>query len=213
METNKAIRVLLADDHAVVRSGLGAVIMANDGFELVGEAGNGEEAVRQCQKLKPDVVLMDIMMPVMDGVAATKLVHEKCPGTAVIALTSFKEKDLVEGILKAGALSYLLKNVTADELVAAIRGAVAGQARMSPEATQALIQSIREPKAESYDLTDREKEILALIVEGLSNEAIAEKLVVSHSTVKFHVSNVLGKLGVGSRSEAIALAYKNHLVR
>ena len=205
------IRVLLADDHTVVRSGLGAVLMAQDDMALVGEAANGEEAVRQCERLRPDVVLMDLMMPVMDGVAATKAIHERCPEVRVITLTSFKEKELVEGALKAGAISYLLKNVSADELVAAIRGAVSGQPRLSPEAAQVLIQDIREPK-QNYGLTDREKEILGLMIEGLPNDAIAARLVLSRSTVKFHVSNILSKLGAATRTEAVALAIKQHLV-
>ena len=127
-----AIRVLLVDDHAVVRSGLGAVLMANDDFLLVGEAGNGEEAVRLCERLQPDVVLMDLMMPVMDGVTATRIIREKWLNVSVIALTSFKEKEMVEGALKAGAISYLLKTVTAQELETAIRRAVSGQSWISP---------------------------------------------------------------------------------
>lgn len=212
MEPRQKIRVLLVDDHVVVRSGLGAVLMVNDDLTLVGEAGNGEEAVRKCEELQPDVVLMDLMMPVMDGVKATCIIRERWQNINVIALTSFKEKDLVEGALKAGAISYLLKTVTAEELVTTIRDAVNGQSRLSPEATQVLVQGIKEPKPVSYDLTEREKEILALMVEGLQNLEIAGRLVVSQSTVKFHVSNILSKLGVTSRTEAVALALKHHLV-
>jgi two-component system, NarL family, response regulator LiaR len=206
------IKVLLVDDHAVVRSGLGAVLMTNEDLELVGEASNGEEAIRQVDRLRPDVVLMDILMPVMDGVQATKAIHDKHPEVRIIALTSFKEKDMVEGALKAGALSYLIKNVSADELVTAIRGAMSGQPRLSPEAAQVLIQDMKQPTTPGYDLTEREKEILALMVEGLPNNGIAEKLIVSQSTVKFHVSNILSKLGVSSRTEAVAMALKLHLV-
>jgi NarL family two-component system response regulator LiaR len=213
MTESAKIKVLLVDDHAVVRSGLGAVLLSFEDMTLVGEAGNGEEAIRLCEKLQPDVVLMDLMMPVMDGVAATAAIKKQCPRISIIALTSFKEKEMVEGALKAGALSYLLKNVSASELVTAIRGALAGQPRLSPEAAQVLIQDIKEPAAPSYDLTDREKEILVLMVEGLPNTAIAERLVVSQSTVKFHVSNVLSKLGVTSRTEAVALALKHKLVK
>jgi two-component system, NarL family, response regulator LiaR len=213
MTESPSIKVLLVDDHAVVRSGLGAVLLTYDDMILVGEAGNGEEAVRLCEKLQPDVVLMDLMMPVMDGVAATAAIKKQWPRTNIIALTSFKEKEMVEGALKAGALSYLLKNVSASELATAIRGAVSGQPRLSPEAAQVLIQDMKEPPAQTYDLTDREKEILSLMVEGLPNTAIAERLVVSQSTIKFHVSNVLSKLGVSSRTEAVALALKNHLVK
>jgi two-component system, NarL family, response regulator LiaR len=213
MTNKKQIRVLLVDDHAVVRSGLGAVLMANDDFTLVGEAGNGEVAVRLCGQLQPDVVLMDLIMPVMDGVTATRIIREKWLNVSVIALTSFKEKEMVEGALKAGAISYLLKTVTAEELASAIRGAVAGESRLSPEATQVLIQGVKEPGPVNYELTEREKEILALMVEGLANSDIADRLVVSQSTVKFHVSNILGKLGCSSRTEAVSLALKNKLVK
>ena len=213
MGESAPIKVLLVDDHAVVRSGLGAVLLSYDDMTLIGEAGNGEEAIRFCEKLQPDVVLMDLMMPVMDGVAATMAIKKYWPGINIIALTSFKEKEMVEGALKAGAMSYLLKNVSANELVTAIRGAVAGQSRLSPEAAQVLIQDIKEPPTQTYDLTDREKEILALMVEGLPNTSIAERLFVSQSTIKFHVSNVLAKLGVSSRTEAVALALKHHLVK
>lgn len=213
MSQQNPIKVLLVDDHAVVRSGLGAVLMSYDDMSLVGEASNGEEAIKLCEKLKPDVVLMDVMMPVMDGVTATKIIHERFPDIRIITLTSFKEKDMVEGALKAGAMSYLIKSVSAEELVAAIKGAVAGKTSISPEAAQVLVQSLKEPKPETYDLTDREREILSLMVEGLPNNEIAERLVVSHSTVKFHVSNILSKLGVTSRTEAVALALKNKLVK
>jgi NarL family two-component system response regulator LiaR len=210
---SEPIKVLLADDHAVVRSGLGAVLLSYDDLILVGEAGNGQEAIQLCEKHKPNVVLMDILMPVMDGVAATAAIHEKWPDIRIIALTSYKEKDMVEGALKAGALSYLIKNVSAEELVGAIRGAMSGQPKLSPEAAQVLIQEMKKPSMPAYDLTDREKEILALMVEGLANTGIADKLVVSRSTVKFHVSNILSKLGVTSRTEAVAMALKQNLVK
>ena len=162
--------------------------------------------------MKPDVVLMDLMMPVMDGVAATREIHQKCPDIKIIVLTSFKEKEYVEGALKAGALSYLLKNVSAQELITAIHNAVAGQPRLSPEAAQVLIQDFKQPKIEDFDLTDREKEILKLMAEGLPNADIAQRLVVSQSTVKFHVSNILSKLGVTTRTEAVSMALKKRLV-
>ena len=207
------IKVLLADDHKVVRSGLAAMLSAEPDLELVGEAGDGEEAVRLCRRFKPDVVLMDLLMPVMDGVAATAAVATECPDTRIIILTSFKEKDQVDGALKAGALSYLLKNVTAEELVGAIRGAVQGRPQLSPEATRVLIQEIRTPAGRDYDLTAREKEILSLMVDGLANSAIATRLGVSASTIKFHVSNILSKLEVTSRTEAVSLALKQKLIQ
>jgi NarL family two-component system response regulator LiaR len=213
MTQSNTIKVLLVDDHMVVRSGLSTVLAVYDDMQLVGEAGDGEEALRLCERLRPDVVLMDLLMPKMDGVAAIQVIKERWPQIQVIALTSFKEKEYVEGALKAGASGYLLKNVGAEELVNAIRRAAAGQPSLSPEAAQVLIQKVNEPPPPGQDMTDREKEILALMVEGLSNNEIAERLVVSPSTVKFHVSNVLSKLGVTGRTEAVALAIKYKLVK
>jgi NarL family two-component system response regulator LiaR len=213
MSEEKVIRVLLVDDHAVVRSGLGTFLLVYDDLELVGEASGGEQAVMLCEKLQPDVVLMDLVMPEVDGATATRLIRERFPHIQVIALTSFKEKDLVEGALQAGAIGYLLKNVSADELAGAIRAAHAGRPTLAPEATQVLIRAATAPPEPGYDLTERETEILALMVEGMNNPEIAEELVVSRSTVKFHVSNILSKLGVSSRTEAVALAVQKKLVK
>ncbi|MBN1367265.1 MAG: response regulator transcription factor [Dehalococcoidales bacterium] len=213
MAETEEIKVLLVDDHTVVRSGLGAVLAISDDLKLIGEASDGEEAVRFCERTQPDVILMDLLMPKMDGVAATIAIKERWPKIQIIVLTSFKEKEYVEGALKAGAISYLLKNVSAEELVNAIRKAASGQSSLSPEAAQVLIQKMNEPAQPGQDMTDREREILALMVEGLSNNNIAERLFVSQSTVKFHVSNVLSKLGVTSRTEAVALAVKHRLVK
>ncbi len=213
MTQSGPIKILLADDHMVVRSGLSTVLAVYDDMKLVGEAGDGEEAVRLCERLQPDVVLMDLLMPRMDGVTATRIIKERWPKIQVIALTSFKEKEYVEGAIKAGANGYLLKNISAEELVSAIRRAAAGQPSLSPEAAQVLIQKVNEPAAPGQDMTDREKEILALMVEGLNNNEIAGRLVVSQSTVKFHVSNILSKMGVTGRTEAVALAVKHHLVK
>ena len=213
MTLKSPIRVLLVDDHTVVRSGLGAVLAASDDLTLVGEAGDGEEAIRQCERLNPDVILMDLLMPNMDGVAATEAIHKRWPAIRIIALTSFKEKEYVEGALKAGAISYLLKNVSAAELVSAVRRAVSGQSSLSPEAAQILVQTVHEPGQLGSDLTDREREILKLMVDGLPNAAIADRLIVSQSTIKFHVSNILSKLNASSRTEAVALAMKHRLVK
>jgi NarL family two-component system response regulator LiaR len=203
---------MIVDDHAVVRSGLAAFLLAFDDLELVGEAGGGEEAVHLCTQVQPDVVLMDLVMPKMDGATATRAIRERCPQVQVIALTSFKEEELVQGVLQAGAISYLLKNVSADELVSAIRAAHAGRPILAPEAAQALIHAATHPPAPGQDLTPREREVLALMVAGLNNPDIAQRLVVSQSTVKFHVSSILSKLGAASRTEAVALAVQHHLV-
>lgn len=212
MTGTEPIRVLLVDDHAVVRSGLAAFLLAFDDLELVGEASDGREAVQLCAEVAPDVVLMDLVMPEMDGAAATRAIRECCPRVQVIVLTSFKEEDLVQGALQAGAISYLLKNVSAEELAAAIRAAHGGRPTLAPEAAQALVRAAAQPPPCGHDLTPREREVLALMTEGLSNPEIADRLVVSQSTAKFHVSSILSKLGASSRTEAVALALQHHLV-
>ena len=206
------IRVMIVDDHAVVRSGLSAFLLAFDDLELVAEAGSGREAVRRCREVHPDVILMDLVMPEMDGAATTKAIRDEFKDVQVVALTSFQEDNLVQGALKAGAIGYLLKNVSAEELAHAIRSAHAGRATLAPEAAQALIHAATKPADTGFDLTEREREVLALMVKGLSNPDIADRLIVSRSTVKFHVSSILSKLGVSGRTEAVALALERKLV-
>jgi NarL family two-component system response regulator LiaR len=205
------IRVMLVDDHAVVRSGLSAFLSVNPDFELVGEAENGEQAVLRAGMLKPNVILMDLMMPVMDGIAATRAIKKQHPGIQIIALTSFQEDELVQNALKAGAVGYLMKNVTARELAAAIRAAMDGKVTLAPEAVQALVHASQET-APAENLTEREREVLKLMVDGLNNAEIAGRLVVSLSTVKYHISNILMKLGVDNRVAAVTTAIQKKLV-
>jgi two-component system, NarL family, response regulator LiaR len=206
------IKVLLVDDHAVVRSGLSKFLMVNKDLELVGEASDGSEAVKMVSLRKPDVVLMDLMMPGVDGITATREIHEKFPNVKVIALTSFSEQNMVQGALQAGASGYLQKNVTATELGNAIRSAYAGRMTLSPEAAQVLANSVSQPQLPGNELTERERDVLRCMVEGLNNNEIAEKLVISLGTVKFHVSNIFQKLGVDSRVEAVKAAIEQKLV-
>lgn len=212
MTPSPRIRVLVVDDHAMVRRGLAAFLKAFDDLELAGEAASGRAAVDLCIRLQPDVVLMDMVMPDMDGAAVTRLLRSQNPAIQVIALTSFMEEILVQSALHAGAIGYLLKDVSADELAQAIRAAHAGRATLSPEAAQALVQAASKPPPPGFDLTERERAVLALMVEGLNNTQIAAKLTVSPSTVKSHVSNILSKLGVASRTEAVTLALRNRLI-
>lgn len=212
MNTETPIRVMLVDDHAVVRSGLSKFLMVYPDLQLVGEADSGEEAVQRCQLLRPDVVLMDLKMQGMDGVTATRLIREKCPPTQVVVLTSFHDEAMVQGALQAGAMGFLLKDVTAADLARAVRSAHAGRITLATEATEALIHAAIQSPPPGDDLTAREREVLTLMAEGLSNNEIADRLVVSVSTVKFHVSSILSKLGVESRVAAVTLAIQRHLV-
>jgi NarL family two-component system response regulator LiaR len=205
------IRIMLVDDHAVVRSGLSAFLSVIPDMELVGEAENGEQAVVRAGLLQPDVMLMDLMMPVMDGVAAIRAIKARHPGIQIIALTSFQEDELVQNALKGGAVGYLMKNVTARELAVAIRAAKDGKMTLSPEAAQALVRASQQAQ-ETETLTEREREVLKLMVEGLNNAEIAERLVVSLSTVKYHISNILMKLGVDNRVAAVSMAIQKRLV-
>ncbi|OQY16565.1 MAG: DNA-binding response regulator [Anaerolineaceae bacterium 4572_32.2] len=181
-------------------------------LELVGEACDGREALSVCERARPDVILMDLLMPKMDGTATIQVIRERWPQTQIVTLTSFGEKELVHEALRAGAISYLLKNVSVDELADAIRAAHAGRPTLAPEATQALIQAASQEPEPVYDLTRREYEVLELMVEGLTNPDIAARLTISRSTARAHVSHILSKLEVSNRAEAVALALRSELV-
>ncbi len=210
--TSNPIRVMLVDDHTMVRRGLATFLMVFDDLELVGEAENGASAIQRCAEVWPEVVLMDMVMPDQDGVSATRAIRQQFPSVQVIALTSFKDRQLIKNALEAGAIGYLLKDVSADELARAIRAAHAGRATLSPEIAQVIVQAAGEAPPPGFDLTERERAVLVLLVEGLSNTQIAARLVVSPSTIKSHVSNLLSKLGVASRTEAVTLALRHGLV-
>jgi len=209
---SQPIRVMLVDDHTMVRRGLATMLKVFDDLQLAGEAESGAAAIQLCAEVLPDVVLMDLVMPDMDGTTATRAIRQQFPGAQVIALTSFSEGELIKKALEAGAIAYLLKDISADELARAIRAAHAGRATLSPEAAQALVQTANQPPAPGLDLTQREREVLTLMIEGLNNTQIAGRLTVSPSTIKSHVSNILSKLGVASRTEAVTLALRHHIV-
>lgn len=206
------IRVMIVDDHAVVRSGLSALIFVHSDLELVAEAIDGKEALELCQTRRPDVILMDLVMPDMDGLSAMKQIRRDYPDIRVVVLTSFPEEQYVKDALDAGATSYLLKNATATELIDAIRAAYSGEARMAKEATNALIHMAIAPPKIGHDLTGREREVLTLIVQGMNNTEISESLTISLSTVQFHVSNILSKLDASNRVQATAVAIRHKLV-
>ena len=213
MITDETIRVMLVDDHDMVRRGLAAFLNVKQDLELVGEARDGREAIREVSLCKPDVILMDLIMPEMDGAAATRKIRRMYPDIQIIALTSFQETELIRGALQAGAIGYLLKNVSVDDLASAIRAAHSGQSTLAPEVVQALLSSgSGVPETRDYGLTKREMEVLELLVQGLNNREIAEELVVSRATAKAHVSHILAKMDVSNRAEAIVLALRSDLV-
>ncbi|MGD9316359.1 MAG: response regulator transcription factor [Anaerolineae bacterium] len=203
---------MTVDDHEILRGGIRFLLLAFDDMELVGEAHSGEQALSLCGQLQPDVVLMDMMMPGMDGVETTQALREQYPDIQVLALTSFYDHNLVQGVMQAGAVGYLLKGASMDELAEAIRAAHAGRPTLAPEAVQALVQSGAPPQKIGDDLSEREREVLVLLVQGLSNAEIAERLIVSTGAAKYHVSSILSKLGAANRTEATALALQHDLV-
>ncbi len=210
---DKKIRVLIVDDHQVVRQGFAVFLKAFPDLEFVGEALNGEEAVVLAGQLEPDVILMDMIMPRMNGVDATQTIRDRYPHVQVIALTSFTDnKQLVQEALNAGAIGYLFKDVSIADLAKAIRLANEGIPILAPEATRMLIQSKTQRSPKDFNLSKRELEVLALLIEGLSNADIAERMTVSASTIKFHVSSILGKLGASTRTEAVSIAHQNKII-
>lgn len=205
------IRILIVDDHSVVRQGLQMFLALDPEIEVAGEVGNGAEAVEFVRKVKPDVVLMDLLMPVMDGIEATKIIRRDYPDTEVVALTSVLEDNAVVGAIRAGAIGYLLKDTEADELVRAIKAAAAGQVQLSPKAAERLMREVRAPESPEK-LTERETDVLRLLAEGKANKEIAQDLTISETTVKTHVSNILMKLDVPSRTQAALYAVRIGLV-
>ena len=213
MTDNSQIRVLVVDDHKVVRKGLRTFIAVHDDLDLVGEAGNGEEAIEQCEALHPDVVLMDLKMPVMDGPTAIGHIRRRFPEVEIVALTSFDDDTMAHRALEAGAIGYLFKDVEEDELMSAIRLAHQGRGVVAPEAMRAVIsRSLKEEDDYSVRLTVREQEALDLVARGMTNPEIADKLMISVSTVNFHVHNVLDKLGAKTRTEAVVIAAREGLI-
>jgi NarL family two-component system response regulator LiaR len=206
-----AIRTLIVDDHSVVRQGLHMFLSLDPEIEVVGEAANGAEAIQMVKSLGPDVVLMDLLMPVMDGISATQVIRRDYPDTEVVALTSVLEDESVINAVRAGAIGYLLKDTQAEDLVKAIRAAAAGQVQLSPRAAERLMREIRAPESPEK-LTERETEVLRLVALGKSNKEIASDLSISETTVKTHVSNILMKLNLPSRTRAALYAVKIGLV-
>ncbi len=201
------IKLLIVDDHSIVRQGLHMFLNLDNDLEIVGEAINGVEALEMVQQMKPDVVLMDLLMPVMDGVEATKKIKQDFPEIEVIALTSVLEDKAVFGAIRAGAIGYLLKDTEADDLIRAIKAAASGQVQLSPKAAERLMREVRAPD-NPEKLTDRETEVLRLLAEGKSNKEIASNLYIGETTVKTHVSNILIKLGLPSRTQAALYAVR-----
>jgi NarL family two-component system response regulator LiaR len=212
MSGTKIIKVMIVDDHPIVRDGFKALLLANKDMELVGEAGSGKETLTFCQESLPDVILMDMVMPGMDGLETTRVVLDQYPEVKIIILTSFPEKNLVHRALDSGSKGYLLKNVPMDTLANAIRSVDAGQLIFSPEATQALVEDKSHLKRVGDDLSSREREVLTMVVQGLSNDEIADQLVISPFTVKNHVSKCISKLGAANRTQAATIAVEYRLV-
>lgn len=212
MDSGKKIKILIVDDHDMVRYGLSILLQTFADFEVIGHLGDPRMLLTFCNGNRPDVILMDILMPGMNGVTATQLIREKYPEIQVVALSSSADETLVEAVLKAGAISYLMKTGSVDDLAEAIRAAAQGTPTLAAEATHALIANIYQPNTVGHNLSKQELRVLALLVEGYTNQEIAERLVVSQSTVKAHVGSILSKLNTHSRTKAIAIAIRSHLL-
>lgn len=208
------IRVMIVDDHDIVRRGLTMFLSGFDDLMFVGEAANAEDAVRVCGEVLPDIILMDMFLPELDGITLTHTIRTKYPQVQVVMLTSSKDQELVQAALRAGAISYMLKNISVIEMAETIRAAYAGKPTLAPEVTQTLINlTLNPPSAPpNYNLTDRELTVLGLMAKGLSNQEIADQIYVSRATVKVYVSTILSKLGVQNRIEAVRLALEQSLV-
>jgi two-component system, NarL family, response regulator LiaR len=211
---SKTIRILVADDHMKVHRAIAALVEVTDDLQVIGYASNGQEAVMLCDELRPDVILMDVLMPVMDGIEATRLILNSHPHIKVIALSSFVDDDNVRNMLKAGAVGFLLKNAPLDDLPRTIRTTIGGMSVISSELTQMLLTTspVEANAPDTYGLTMRELEVLRLMAKGMNNNDIARALTVSLSTIKFHVSSIISKMHVANRVEAAALAVEKKLL-
>jgi NarL family two-component system response regulator LiaR len=212
MKERNKINIMIVDDHPLVRHGIKTLIESYDDLHLIAEAENGKEALDLCKKHRPDIVLMDMVMPILDGAETTRQLLKRWPDIKVIALTSFNEKDLIKKSLKAGAKNYILKNISGEKLVKTIRDVYKGEVNLSSKTSKILLSEYRRKPVKKIKLSKREKEVLSLVVEGLPNKEIAKRLFLSNSTVQFHVSNILSKLGVSKRTEAVYMALKEKLV-
>jgi two-component system, NarL family, response regulator LiaR len=213
MKKEKIIKILVADDHSITREGIKTLLSVYDDLMHIGEAANGQEAVDACKKLRPDVVLMDMDMPILDGVSATRAIKAENKDIKILALTSFADKKLIRNAIQAGASGYIIKNISPAELAEAIRSSFYGQTALSPEATEAIVEEMKEPGTKDFRLTEQELKILKLLSMGETNKRISEELFISPHTVKFHLSNIFSKLGASTRAQAAFIANKNNLLQ
>jgi NarL family two-component system response regulator LiaR len=212
VDEQKPIRVMLVDDHRLIRDGLKMLLAIHDDLEVVADVGDGGKAIQLCDQVEPDVILMDIVMPKVDGPTATARIRDSFPHIKIIALTSFLEEELIQSMLKSGADGYLIKDVSAKELAEAIRASYQGRSPIDPAAAQVLARAVNQPPPLGHDLTQREREVLSLLANGMTNKEIAAELILSPTTVRGYVSDILAKLGAGNRTEATALALEHKLV-